>query len=133
MIGILIISHGSLGESLIQAAGHVLGTSPRRLRHLAVESGDDPEILAERGRALVREIDDGSGVLLLADVYGATPGNVARGLIEPGRVEGIAGVSLPMLLRALTYCGSPLALVVDKALSGGREGVVHIPREPGNG
>jgi PTS system ascorbate-specific IIA component len=133
MIGILVISHGRLGEALIEAANHVLGARPRRVRHLGVEAGDDPEALAARGRALISELDDGAGVLLVADIYGATPGNVARRLIEPGRVEAVAGASLPMLVRALTYCSSPLAVVVDKALSGGREGLVHMTAETGHG
>ena len=133
MIGILVISHGTLGEALIQAASHVLGARPRRLRHLAVGASDDPDALAARGRALIAELDDGGGVLLVADIYGATPGNVARRLIEPGRVEAVAGASLPMLVRALTYCGSTLTVVVDKALSGGREGLVHMPAETGHG
>ncbi len=133
MIGILVISHGGLGEALIHAASHVLGARPRRLRHLAVEAGDDPDALVARGRELVKELDDGGGVLLVADLYGATPGNIARRLVEPGRVEALAGASLPMLVRALTYCSSPLAVVVDKALSGGREGLVHMTAEAGHG
>ena len=133
MIGILVISHGALGEALIDAASHVLGARPRRLRHLAVETSDDPEALAARGRALIAELDDGGGVLLIADIYGATPGNIARRLVDPGRVEALAGASLPMLVRALTYCSSPLAVVVDKALSGGREGLVHMTAETGRG
>ena len=65
-------------------------------------------------------------MLVLADIYGATPGNIALKLLVPGRVDGIAGVNLPMLIRALTYREQPLAAVVDKAISGGREGVVHL-------
>jgi len=133
MIGILVISHGSLGEALTEAASHVLGARPRRLRCLAVEPSDDPDALVARGRALVKELDDGGGVLLVADIYGATPGNIARRLIEPGRVEALAGASLPMLVRALSYCASPLAVVIDKALSGGREGLVHMTAEAGHG
>jgi PTS system ascorbate-specific IIA component len=133
MIGILVISHDGFGEALIEAASHVLGSRPRRLRHLAVEASDDPDALAARGRALIKELDDGGGVLVLADIYGATPGNVARRLIEPGRVEALAGASLPMLVRAVTYCASPLAVVVDKALSGGREGLLHMRAEAGHG
>ena len=126
MIGVLIISHGALGESLIHAASHVLGRRPLRVRQVGVTVHDDPEAMLAQAGDLVQQLDDGSGVLVLTDIYGATPGNIALRLLEPGRVEGISGVSLPMLVRALTYRDRPLAVVVDKALSGGREGVIHM-------
>ena len=72
-------------------------------------------------------LDEGDGVLVLTDVYGATPGNIAARLLEPGKVEGIAGVNLPMLVRALTYRNEPLRTVVAKAMSGGVEGVFKMP------
>jgi PTS system mannose-specific IIA component len=126
MIGVLIISHGALGESLIHAASHVLGKRPLRVRQVGVTVHDDPEAMLGQARDLVKQLDEGSGVLVLTDIYGATPGNIALKLLEPGRVEGISGVSLPMLVRALTYRDKPLSAVVEKALSGGREGVIHM-------
>jgi PTS system mannose-specific IIA component len=66
-------------------------------------------------------------VLVLTDVYGATPSNMAANLLDPGRVEGVAGVNLPMLVRALTYRQEPLKIVVSKAISGGVEGVMQMP------
>jgi PTS system ascorbate-specific IIA component len=77
----------------------------------------------------VRQLDQGDGVLVLTDIYGATPGNIALRLLEPGRVEGVSGVNLPMLIRALTYREQGLALAVEKALSGGTEGVVHMTKD----
>jgi PTS system mannose-specific IIA component len=126
MIGVLIISHGALGESLIHAASHVLGKRPLRVRQVGVTVHDDPEAMLWQARDLVKQLDEGTGVLVLTDIYGATPGNIALKLLEPGRVEGISGVSLPMLVRALTYRDRPLSTVVEKALSGGREGVIHM-------
>ena len=133
MIGILIISHGALGESLIRAASHVLGSRPVAVRQLGVTVHDDPEVLLPLARDLVRELDEGGGVLVLADIYGATPGNIAMRLLDKGRVEGLSGVNLPMLVRALTYRNEPLAAVVEKALSGGIEGVVHMNTDRCNG
>jgi len=72
-------------------------------------------------------------VLVLTDVYGATPGNIAAQLLEPGRVEGVAGVNLPMLVRVLTYRDKGLALAVEKALSGGADGVVHMTTDSCDG
>ncbi len=65
-------------------------------------------------------------LLLLTDIYGGTPSNVAGRLITPGRIEAVAGVNLPMLVRALTYCHQPLDVVVSKAITGGLEGVLYM-------
>jgi len=126
MVGILIVSHGAFGEALIHSASHVMGERPTCVRPIGVTVHDDPDAIVSIARALVRELDDGSGVLVLTDMYGATPGNIAMNLLENGRVEGLSGVSLPMLVRALTYRNEPLAKVVEKALSGCNEGVVHM-------
>jgi len=126
MIGILIVAHGAFGEALIHSASHVLGKRPLRVRQVGVTVHDDPEAILPQARDLVRELDEGGGVLVLTDIYGATPGNIALRLLAPGRVEGISGVNLPMLIRALTYREQALAIVVAKALSGGTEGVIHM-------
>lgn len=128
MIGILIMAHGQLGESLIQCVSYVWGECPSRLQALSVGTQDKQELLTEARRHL-NELDDGSGVLLLSDVYGATPANTMCRLLEPGRVEGVAGVNLPMLMRVLTYRQLPLGELVDKAVTGGKEGVFYITTE----
>jgi mannose PTS system EIIA component len=103
MIGILIITHGMLGESLIHCASHVLNKRPPRLKQLGVTAQDDPALLLPQARTLVKELDEGTGVLILSDMYGGTPSNMASKLVAPGKVEAVAGVSLPMLIRVLTY------------------------------
>ena len=127
MIGILIIAHGTLGESLIHCASHVLNKRPARLRQLGVTAQDDPVLLVPQARDLVKQLDSGSGVLILSDMYGGSPSNIAAKLLHPGRVEGVAGVNLPMLIRVLTYRDRALSTVVTKAVSGGCEGVMRIP------
>lgn len=127
MIGILIIAHGTLGESLIHCASHVLNRRPPRLKQLGVTAQDDPLLLLPQARALVKELDGGSGVLILSDMYGGSPSNIAAKLLIPGRVEGVAGVNLPMVIRVLTYRERPLPVLLTKAVSGGCEGVVRIP------
>ena len=126
MIGILIVSHGTFGESLIHSASHVLGKRPLFLRQLGVTVHDDPDAILPVGLDLIRFLDQGQGVLVLTDIYGATPSNIAMKLIEPGRVEGVAGVNLPMVIRALTYRDEPLESVLEKALSGAIEGVMRM-------
>ncbi|ROH85825.1 PTS fructose transporter subunit IIA [Pseudomethylobacillus aquaticus] len=129
MIGILIVAHGTLGESLIHCASHVMGGRPPKLQQLGIGMHDDPVDLLPLGLQMVRDLDEGQGVLVLSDIYGATPCNVVGKLLTPGRVEGVAGVNLPMLVRALTYRNGSITTLVEKALSGGREGVVHFTEE----
>jgi mannose PTS system EIIA component len=126
MVGILIMSHGAFGESLIHSASHVLGKRPLYLRQLGVTVHDDPDALLPVAEDLIRFLDQGQGVLVLSDIYGATPSNIAARLLRPGKVEGIAGVNLPMLIRALTYRGEPLESMLEKALSGAIEGVMRM-------
>ena len=127
MIGILIITHGTLGESLIHCASHVLNKRPPQLTQLGVTAQDDPARLLPQARALLKELDSGEGVLVLTDMYGGTPSNMAAKLVIPGKIEAVAGVSLPMLIRVLTYRDRDLKTIVNKAISGGREGVMRVP------
>jgi PTS system ascorbate-specific IIA component len=127
MVGILIIAHGTLGESLIHCASHVMGARPVQLLQIGVSVNDDPQLVLPQAIKLARGLDQGDGVLVLSDVYGATPSNIACRLLIPGRIEGVAGVNLPMLVRALTYRNEPLKTVVAKAISGGIEGVMQMP------
>jgi PTS system ascorbate-specific IIA component len=129
MIGILIIAHGSLGESLKECAKHVIGNEPRQLAFLAVNTDDDPNKLLPKAQALVFELDHGDGVLVLSDMYGATPCNIVSKLLVPGKIEGVAGVNMPMIVRTMTYRHESLMALVEKAISGGREGVVHFDRD----
>ena len=127
MIGILIITHGTLGESLVHCASHVLNKRPPRLKQLGVTAQDDPTVLLPQARNLVNDLDSGDGVLILTDMYGGTPSNIAAKLVIPGKVEAVAGVSLPMLIRVLTYRDRDLPTIVTKAISGGCEGVLRVP------
>jgi PTS system ascorbate-specific IIA component len=127
MVGILIVSHGAFGESLIHCASHVLGKRPLYVRQLGVTVHDDPDEILPVAEDLIRFLDQGQGVLVFTDIFGATPANIANRLLVPGKVEGISGVNLPMLIRALTYRGEALETVIEKALSGGTEGVMRMP------
>jgi PTS system ascorbate-specific IIA component len=126
MIGILIVTHGALGECLIACATHVLGEAPAQIAALAVGGQDDPNIVIPKALSMLEQLNSGDGVLVLSDMYGATPCNIVVKLLQPDSVAGVAGVSLPMLVRAMTYRHEPLNIVVEKALSGGREGVVQF-------
>jgi PTS system ascorbate-specific IIA component len=131
MIGILIVSHGAFGESLIHSASHVLGKRPLFLRQLGVTVHDEPDAILPVAEDLIRFLDQGKGVLILTDIFGATPSNIAARLLKPGRVEGLSGVNLPMLIRALTYRDEPLESLIEKALTGATDGVRRMEQLPG--
>jgi len=130
MIGVLIVTHGEIGTALLHSASQILGSPPPQLATLSVWRQDDPDDLVLRAQELLQGIDDGEGVLVLTDIFGATPGNVVSRLLQDGRIEGVSGVSLPMLLRVLTSrngsTGNKLSAAVQRAISGGSEGVVHM-------
>jgi PTS system mannose-specific IIA component len=130
MIGILIIAHDSLGEGLANAVTHVLGSRPPHFEVLSLAATDDPLMVLPAARELVSRLDTGAGVLVFSDIYGASPCNLVAKLLNPGRVEGIAGVNLPMLVRAITYRARGMQTMVKKAISGGCEGVLHIETDP---
>lgn len=129
MVGILLVTHNGLGDSLIDCIRHVLGNVPPHLRSLSVLANDDPVQKEAEARALIAQLDTGDGVLLLSDVFGATPCNIAKRVCVPGRIEGVAGVNLPMLLRVSCYTNKPLAELVQRALEGGKECIVTIDSE----
>ena len=126
MIGIFLVTHGTLGEALIQCACHVLNKRPPQIVQLGLSAQDDPLDILPQARQMLNWADSGYGVLVMTDIFGATPGNVAAKLIEPGRVEAVAGVNLPMLLRVLTYRERDMDTLLKRAVSGGCEGVLHI-------
>lgn len=132
MIGILVITHEDLGGSLVRCATHVLGARQPQLMHINVSIQDEPELIVNKARELVNKLNSGDGVLVLSDIYGATPSNIACKLIVPGKVACISGVNLPMLVKLLTYRMESLPIVIEKAISGGKDGVMHIQMESSN-
>ena len=126
MIGVLIVTHGDIGTSLLTSANQILGSEQKQVATLSVWRADDLDDLVLRARELMESLDSGDGVLVLTDIFGATPGNVVSRLLQDGRIEGVSGASLPMLLRVLTSRNGSVAGAVKRALSGGAEGVVHM-------
>ena len=126
MIGILLITHGSFGEALVQNACHVLNKRPVQVNQLGVSAQDDPLDLLPLALQMLELVDNGDGVLILTDIFGASPANLAIKLLEPGRVEGLTGVNLPMLLRALTYREKGMEILLQRARDGGRDGVFNM-------
>jgi PTS system ascorbate-specific IIA component len=126
MIGILLLTHAPLGQAFIAAASHVFRGQPERLEAIDMVADESRSAVQERARELIDRLDDGSGVLVMTDIMGGTPCNCCDCLSEPGRVNVVAGISLPMLLRAITYRNDNLDVVTEMALAGGQNGAVKV-------
>jgi PTS system ascorbate-specific IIA component len=127
MIGILVVSHEPLGTALIHCTRHIFGRMPPQLAALDVIPDEDPELALGAARELLQRINDGSGVIVLTDLFGATPARIASRLAERSRILVIAGVNLPLLVKALTHRRGPLDEVAAMLLDGVRETIVPIP------
>ena len=129
-VGILLLTHGRLGEALIECASHVLGGQlPAELAVLSAGQDEPVDEVEAKARQLLATLNQGAGVLVLTDLLGATPARVATRLIEPGKVEALSGVSLPMLLRAINYRNRLLPALAKKALLAGTECTVAMTSE----
>ncbi|HHJ14929.1 MAG TPA: PTS fructose transporter subunit IIA [Gammaproteobacteria bacterium] len=123
-VGILLVTHGNIGAVLLQTATDVLGVCPLQACAVSAPVDCDPDwVLREAGVAADR-LDQGDGVLVLTDLYGSTPGNIACRLHEQHQVRVVSGVNLPMLIRVLNYPALGLDELTHKAVTGGRDGVL---------
>ena len=125
-VGLLLITHNRIGQELLDTATTTLSVCPLRARVLSVPEQVDPAELYDDASELLHRLDDGAGVLVLTDAYGSTPSNVASRLAEKEKVAVIAGLNLPMLLRALNYPDLPLFDLAEKAVTGGRDGIIVV-------
>ena len=124
MIGLLILGQKDFAQGLIASVIHTFGTRPPLLGAAGVDFDQPPEAVSDMITRRIRELDQGDGVLILADIYGTTHTNLACRLLERGHVELVSGANLPMLLRALNYRDLKLDDVIDRALAGGCGGIV---------
>lgn len=124
MAGVLVVAHNGLGESLIECVKHILGSVPENVKVLSVYAEDDLQQKLAEGRTLIKQLDRGKGVLILSDIFGATPSNMARQLCRAEHIMGVAGVNLPMLLRVVCYPNKTMPDLAQIALDGGRECIV---------
>ncbi len=125
MIGLVILAQGDMGQGLLHAIEHVLGKRPAALDVQPIDYHDSQEALVKALDARIRRMDAGSGVLILADIYGSSHTNAACRLLVPGRIELVSGINLPMLVRVLNYRHLPMEELLRKAVSGGAEGIVR--------
>ena len=130
--GLLLVTHGSLGQDMLDVATAILGGCPLKVQTLAVLSSSDPDQVFEEASRLCTELDHGDGVLVLTDLYGSTPSNISTRLIERHNVNVISGASIPMLLRVLNYPRLSLEELGEKAVSGAHDGVIITTRKQGS-
>ena len=121
MIGIVLVTHGGLANEFIAALEHVVGPQ-ENLRAVCIAADDDVEARRKDILAGVADVDDGDGVILLTDMFGGTPSNLAISILDTPGVEVIAGVNLPMLIKlASVREDQTLATAVASAEEAGRK------------
>jgi len=125
-VGILLITHEGIGSALVATATRLLGQLPLRAEALEVPYDADAEALLPIASAAVRRVDGGAGVLVLTDLYGATPSNLAAKVAQLGTsVRRVSAVNLPMLLRIMNYAELDLDELPAVAAAGARNGVIQ--------
>ena len=121
MIGIILVTHGRLAEEFVAAMQHVVGRQDA-VRTVCIGPNDDMEARRAEIASAIAEVDSGSGAIILTDLFGGTPSNLAISLMDKGRVEVIAGINLPMLIKLATARETePLAAAVAAAQEAGRK------------
>lgn len=124
--GILLVTHEGIGSALVAVATSLLRNLPLRVEAFEVPFDADPETLLPQASAALRRVDGGFGVLVLTDLYGATPSNLAARLARLGTpVRRVSALNLPMLLRVLNYPELELDELPAVAAAGARNGVIH--------
>ena len=129
-IALITITHNRIGEQLAETAEEILGSPPFAVRHFVVRPDDDPARIEADVADSVRSIDSGDGVLILADLYGSTPCNIARRVAPAHHVRVLSGVNLPMMLRVYSYARLDLDTMARKAAEGARIGVIECDADP---
>lgn len=124
-IGLITITHNGIGEQVIDAACQILGRPHIAMRHLVFAPDDRVEDVESALSGAITDLDSGDGVLVLSDLFGATPCNIAHRATGDHDVRVLSGINLPMALRALNYAYLDLAEVVERAAEGGRSGVIE--------
>jgi PTS system ascorbate-specific IIA component len=125
-VGILLVTHPGIGPALIAVATRLLRQLPLKTEAFEISFDADPDSLLPAASAALRRVDDGQGVLVLTDLYGATPSNLAAQLARLGTpVRRVSALNLPMLLRVMNYAELDLDELPAVAAAGARNGVIH--------
>ena len=124
-VGILIITHSDIGKQMLLTATSVYGTNPFRVEILSVDNFDQPNDVIQLGQKYVNFLDKGNGVLILTDIIGTTPSNIAKS-IKHRKIKVVAGLNLSMILNVFNYPKFSLEKLASKAIEGGIEGIMGL-------
>ncbi len=135
MLGLLVITHGKLAEDLVEATRKIVGPI-ESIEAVSIAWNDDVTAATDRIAEAVSRVDRGKGVLLLTDMFGGTPTNLSVSMLEPGKVEIVTGVNLPMLIKFANLDESKSLLEAATIIAGQARDSIHVASEllqPGSG
>ena len=124
-VGILMITHSDIGKQMLLTATSVFGKNPFRVEILSVDNYDQPNDVKELGQKYVKFLDQGRGVLILTDIIGTTPSNIAKS-IDYKNIRVVAGLNLSMLLNVFNYSTDSLNQLANRAVDGGVTGIIKL-------
>ena len=122
-VHVVLITHGHIGDAMVETARATLSTLPLPICVITVGQDVDPGVIAEQIKTKIQAMGASDGVLVLTDLYGSTPCNIATQLHCGGPMRILAGVNLPMLLRVMNYPELSLDALCDKAICGAKNGI----------
>jgi len=126
MIGILLVTHGEIGKSLIDCAAHILDKYPVSVESVAINSKNDLNYYSNIIAQKIQELESGNGVLIMTDIYGATPCNLLNKFIVKEEVEVVAGINLPMLIKAISDRKDNLSFLVNDSIKCAKKNIKKI-------
>lgn len=124
-VAVLLITHDKIGQAMLDTAGKIIGQMPLTITRMGVGMNARLEATLDKAHQQIEQLDEGDGVLILTDLFGATPSNIARQL-QSSHIAVITGLNLPMLIRVLNYPRLSLPEMVEKAVSGAHDGIIVI-------
>ena len=127
-VSVLLITHENTGEVLLQTVRRVMEICPLQTRCLPVPFDSDPDEVQQEAAQMIKAMDKGDGILILTDMFGSTPSNIAHRLSEEGKVMVVTGLNLPMMIKVMNYPNLDLLQLVDAAVEGGKNGVLFNRR-----
>lgn len=122
--GVLIVAHDPVGSAMLSVATAILGHPPLPVENLPIPLDADIEATTAEARRLVGTLNQGDGVLVLTDMYGSTPANIACRLLDDPAVRVVSGLNLPMLCRIFNYATLGLEQLAEKAAGGARDSIL---------
>ncbi len=132
MIGILLVAHGEIGAALYNSASKILGKEPEDIGYISINSNDDINHYEKIIQEKLINLDGGEGVLVMSDMYGATPTNILKKLNQSKKFDVIAGLNLPMLMQALTNRDIPLDDLINNCIKYGKQNIFNITNNDQN-